>query len=73
MEQGRVLCAGISGQEFNIDTKLTRIFNGHGVMVEDGLPVTVATGTASSGVVVATRLGSISTSADYCDYVLWGL
>lgn len=73
MEFGRVAAASVSGQTFNVSTKFGRVFSGNGVMVTDGLIAYVTTGVTSSGVAVFTRLGPVLTSADYIDYVLFGL
>lgn len=72
VETGRVVTASVSGQDFVVATKLSKVLMGHGVMEADGLVAFATTGKMSGGTVTFTRYGPISTSADYIQYTLFG-
>ena len=74
VETGRVQAGGVSGQDFTIATKFSKVISGFGVMEADGLVAYATTGklTAGNGTVTFTRNGPILTSADYIQYHLYG-
>lgn len=72
METGKVTCAGVSGQDFTVDSKLKRVIVGFGICQTDGLVGWATTGATSGGTVTFTRYGPIITSADTFQYVLLG-
>ena len=72
IETGRVTIAGVSGQDFTVATKFSKILSGQGVLEADGLVAFATTGQVSGGVATFTRYGSISTSADVIQYTLLG-
>lgn len=71
-ESGTVTCAGVSGQTFTVDTKLSRVWMGIGVCQTDGLVAFATISTVSGGTVTFTRYGPIVTSADTFQYVMIG-
>jgi hypothetical protein len=72
METGTVTAAGVSGQTFTVDSKLSRVWMGIGIMQTDGLVAFATIDTVSGGTVTFTRYGPIVTSADTIQYVLIG-
>lgn len=72
LEMGRVAAADVDGFTFTIATRFGRIVSGFGIMQGDGLVAYATAGAVSSGKATFTRVGSIETSADVCDYMLCG-
>lgn len=81
MEVGNdVTISNVSGQTFEIATKLKKVLYGHGCMLKDGMTAIATIGAPSNGQVTFTRRGPISdasgsgtgNSADTIDYQLYG-
>jgi hypothetical protein len=74
IETGKVVAGGVSGQDFTVATKFSRVIAGFGVMQADGLVAFATTGklTAGTGTITFTRYGPIVTSADTIQYVAIG-
>lgn len=73
IEFGVATAQDVSGQTFNIPTKMKKIMMGLGITVTDGLPARLTTpGIVSGGLAGWTRIGNITTSADTMQYVMIG-
>ena len=75
MEQGgNVTISGVSGQTFNVATKLKKVLGGFGYMETDGMMaiVTVENLASANGQLTFTRKAPIVTSADTISYMVFG-